>query len=414
MSPYALFFLAALLLIHAVDVFSRWLNSRSLDPRLPEEFQGVFGAEAYRRSQEYERTKTRFDVLQSSAGLAVLLVFWFVGGFERLDAWVRGWALSEVLTGLSYIGLLFLANEAVSLPFEVYRTFVIEERFGFNKTSPRLFAADRLKSYGLAALIGGPLLALILFFFGWAGDAAWAWAWGAAAVFRVLLQLVGPTWIMPLFNKFTPLPDGELRDAIFRYAASVGFPLRNIFVMDGSKRSSKTNAFFSGFGKNKRIALFDTLIDKHAVEELVAVIAHEIGHYKRGHVWKGMALSLANYGLLFYLLSLFVRAPVLFEAFGVTRASVYVGLLLFGICYAPVSFLLAIATQAFSRRNEYQADRYAAETVADRNALVRALKTLSVSNLSNLTPHPLFVFLHYTHPPVLRRIAALRAAPSAG
>lgn len=410
MNAYAVFILAALAVVTAVEWTAQALNLRALSPELPPEFAGTFDAEKYRTSQEYTRARARLEWAGSAAGLAALLIFWSAGGFPALDGAARGWGFGPLGTGLSYIGALAALQELLSLPFAVYSTFVIEERFGFNRTTPRTFVLDRLKGYALTALIGGALLAAVLWFFGWAGPRGWLYAWAAAALFRVVLQLLGPTLIMPLFNKFTPLAEGELRSAIFRYAASVGFPLDNIFVMDGSKRSSKTNAFFTGFGKHKRIALFDTLVQRHSVDELVSVMAHEIGHYKKKHVYSGLFLGLANYGLLFFLLSLFISDARLFEAFGMENPSVYAGLVFFTVLYSPLSFVLSIGLQGISRRHEYEADRYAVETTPDRGPMVRALKTLSLANLSNLTPHPFYVFLHYSHPPVLRRIRAIETA----
>jgi STE24 endopeptidase len=407
LNGYAVFILAALALTTAVEWTAQALNLKALSPELPPEFAGVFDAEKYRKSQEYVRARARLEAAASVAGLAALLAFWFLGGL------VRGWELGAVASGLAFVGLLFLLQYLLSLPFDAWSTFVVEERFGFNRTTVRTFVADRLKGLALGALIGGALLAAVLWFFGWAGARGWLYAWAAAAAFRVVLELAGPTLIMPLFNKFTPLPDGELRTAIFDYARSVGFPLDNIFVMDGSKRSSKTNAFFTGFGKHKRIALFDTLVHRHTVPELVSVMAHEIGHYKKRHVWSGLALSLANYGLIFWLLSLFLRDERLFAAFGAVEPSVYAGLVFFSVLYSPLSCVLSIGLQAISRRHEYEADRYAYDTTRDPAPMVSALKTLSASNLSNLTPHPFYVFLHYTHPPVLQRIRALEAAARA-
>jgi STE24 endopeptidase len=400
------FIAAALLAVFAVELVAQYLNVRALDPRLPEDFRDVFDPDQYARSQEYTRARTRFSAASSAYGVALLFAFWGAGGFAWLDGWVRSWGFRPVPAGLLFIGLLSAANELVTLPLDVYSTFVLEQRFGFNRTTPRTFALDRLKGYALAALVGGPVLAALLLFFERAGAAAWLYGWATATAFRFFLQLVAPTWIMPLFNKFTPLPEGELRAAIFDYARSVDFPLANIYAIDGSKRSSKTNAFFTGFGRYKRIALFDTLIAKHSVPELVAVLAHEIGHYKKKHVLTGTLLSVAKDGAVFWLLSVFLSWPGVFEAFG-TPPSAAAGLVFFGIVYSPAAFVLSLGTMAFSRRNEYQADRYAVET-SDGEAMARALKILAASNLSNLTPHPFYVLLHHTHPPVLERLRAVR------
>ena len=413
MNTYAIIILVTLLVSHALDLVSTFLNLKALSSELPEEFEGVYDAEKYRRSQEYTRARTRFGVLAGTFDLLLVLGFWFAGGFPFADGLVRGWAaglgVGSIGTGLLYIGLLFLAKTIIDLPFSAWSTFVIEERFQFNKTTPRTFVADRLKGLVLAVVLGGPLLAALLYFLEETGDRAWLYCWLVVSCFSVVLSLVFPTWILPLFNRFEPLEEGELRDAILEYARSVGFPLEKIFVIDGSKRSGKSNAFFSGFGRHKRLALFDTLIEKHPTEELVAIVAHEVGHYKKKHILKGMAIGVAHTGLLFYLLSVFISHAGLFEAFYMTETSVYAGLVFFGMLYAPIELLLSVALSAFSRRNEYEADRFASETIGDRENMARALRRLAADNLVNLTPHPLHVFLNASHPPMLQRIRAVRA-----
>jgi STE24 endopeptidase len=294
------------------------------------------------------------------------------------------------------------------MPFGIYSTFVIEERFGFNKTTPGTFAMDRVKGILLSVLIGAPLLAGIIAFFEYGGPWAWVYAWLAVTAFSLIMQYVAPTWIMPLFNKFEPLEDSELRQSIEKYAESVNFPLQGVYVMDGSKRSSKSNAFFTGFGKNKRIALFDTLIEKHTTDELVAVLAHEIGHYKKKHIIKNMAISVLHTGIMFALLSVFLQVPALFEAFYMDQMSVYAGLLFFGLLYSPIETILGVGMQVLSRKHEFEADHFAATTIEKREAMINALKKLSKDNLSNLTPHPFYVFLNYSHPPVLQRVEAMR------
>jgi STE24 endopeptidase len=384
------------------------LNIKALKTELPKEFKGVYDAEAYRKSQEYTRVHTKFGFISSSFGLTVTLIFWFAGGFNYLDLLVRSWNFGIIMTGLSYIGILLFFRFLVSLPFSIYSTFVIEERFGFNKTTPKIFITDIIKGFFLAIILGGPLLAGLLFFFDYAGTYAWLYCWMATTLFTLIIQYVAPTWIMPLFNKFTPMEPGELKESITSYTETVEFPLKEIFVMDGSKRSTKSNAFFTGFFKNKRVVLFDTLVEKHTVSELVAVLAHEIGHYKKRHILKGMTISILHMGIMFYLLSIFLNHQGLFDAFYMQYISVYAGLLFFGLLYAPIEFILSIFMQIFSRKNEYEADRFAASTINNPENMVDALKKLSLSNLSNLTPHPLYVFFNYSHPPVLQRIEAIR------
>ena len=408
MNIYAIIILATIIVGYVLDLITEVLNLRALREDLPEEFAGFYDEEAYRKSQQYTRARTQFGLIVSTLDLLALLVFWFAGGFNWLDQIVRTWGLGSIWTGLAFIGILLLARAILSLPFAIYSTFVIEERFGFNKTTPATFVADRLKGLLLTVVLGGPLLAAVIGFFEYAGEQAWLYCWAATTGFTLFVQYIAPTWIMPLFNKFTPMEAGELREAIVNYARSVKFPLANVFVMDGSKRSTKSNAFFTGFGKRKRIALFDTLIEKHSISELVAVLAHEIGHYKRKHILKGTVIGIAHTGVMFYLLSIFISHQGLFEAFYMETMSIYAGLIFFGMLYTPIELILSIFMNIFSRRNEYEADRFAATTIDDPENMIRALKKLSVDHLSNLTPHPLYVFLHYSHPPVLQRIAAMR------
>ncbi|MFQ5866242.1 MAG: M48 family metallopeptidase, partial [bacterium] len=296
MNLYAIIILTTILVSYLLSLITEALNLKALRGELPEEFQGVYDENAYKKSQQYTRVKTKFGFITSTFSMALTLVFWFAGGFNFLDQIVRSWNLHSILTGMAYIGILIFIKALLSLPFSVYATFVIEERFGFNKTTPVTFVTDILKELMLAVVFGGPLLAGLLAFLQYAGTLAWVYCWVATTVFILFVHFIAPTWIMPLFNKFTPLEDGELKKAIISYADSVKFALQNVFVMDGSKRSSKTNAFFTGFGKNKRIALFDTLIQKHTVPELVAVLAHEIGHYKKKHILQGMIISIIHMG----------------------------------------------------------------------------------------------------------------------
>lgn len=408
MNIYGIVILGTLVFSFVLSLITEILNLKALRDELPQEFVGVYDAEAYKKSQEYTRVKTKFGFGTSTFGIVVTLSFWFAGGFNYLDRLVRSWNWHTMLAGLAYIGALILAKSLISLPFSIYSTFVIEERFGFNKTTPKTFITDVLKGLLLAVLLGGPLLAGVLAFFQYAGTWAWFYCWLATTFFTLFVHFIAPTWIMPLFNKFTPLEDGELKEAILTYARSVKFSLRSLFVMDGSKRSTKSNAFFAGFGKNKRIALFDTLIERHTVPELVAVLAHEIGHYKKKHILQGLSISILHMGFMFFLLSVFISHQGLFQAFYMESMSIYAGLIFFGMLYAPIELILAIFMQILSRKNEYEADRFAAETTKDPASMVKALKKLSVHNLSNLTPHPFYVFLDYSHPPVLQRIKAIR------
>lgn len=408
MNIYAVIILITLVFTTTLEIWADVLNLRALSPKLPDEFKDVYDEEEYARSQKYTRVRTKFGFASTAFDLGVMLAFWFAGGFNWLDLQVRAFELGPIGTGLAYIGILALGLGILELPFSIYSTFVIEERFGFNRTTVKTFLLDILKSIALAVVIGGPVLALILWLFQTAGTIAWLYAWLAVTAFTLVMQYVAPTWILPLFNKFTPLEEGELRDEITRYAESVRFPLQGIYVMDGSKRSSRSNAFFTGFGKHKRIVLFDTLIEKHTTEELTSVLAHEIGHYKKKHIITGMLIGIVESGVMFFLLGLFVSEPALARAFYMEHVSVYAGLVFFGMLYSPVSYLLSIGMYALSRKHEFEADRYAVRTYRRPESMISALKTLSVSNLSNVTPHPAYVFLNYSHPPMLERIRHIR------
>ncbi len=414
MNAYGAVIVSTLLITFVVKLVSERLNLKSASTGLPLEFVGVFDEEAYRKSGEYLGATTRFSLVASAIDLVFLLLFWFSGGFNLLDQLLRGYGFHPVVNGVLYIAVLLLLQSLIDLPFSIYKTFVIEEKFGFNKTTPTVFVTDLLKTFLLAALLGAPLLAGVLWFFETTGSLAWLWAWCGVTLVSLLLQYIAPTWIMPLFNKFVPLEEGELQRAIMEYARTVDFPLSGVYVLDGSKRSAKANAFFTGFGKRKRIALFDTLISAHPVQELVAVLAHEIGHFKKKHIIITMVLSLLNLGALFFLLSLFMNNRLLFDAFFMKDLSVYGSLLFFSLLYSPVEWVLSIVQQALSRKHEFEADAYAVSTYTEGASLADALKKLSRNNLSNLTPHPLYVFLNYSHPPVLQRILRIREIVAIG
>jgi STE24 endopeptidase len=409
MNIFAVIILTTLAIDFILNLVSDYLNLQSLDNGLPEEFSDVYDEQTYEKSQRYTKERTKFGILTSVFNLALLLVFWFAGGFQWLDEIVRGWELGVIWTGLVYIGMLILAKQLLSLPFSIYSTFVIEEKYGFNKTTPKTFVLDLVKGLGLSILLGGPLLAGILAFFTFVDQYAWLYAWGAVTAFTLFIQFVAPTWIMPIFNDFEPLAeDSDLRQKIRDYADNVNFAMEGVYVMDGSKRSSKSNAFFTGFGKNKRIALYDTLIDNHEEDELVAVLAHEIGHYKKKHIIKNMAISIAQTGIMFFLLSIFLNSQGLFDAFFMEQMSVYAGLIFFGMLYAPIDMIVSVFMQILSRKYEFEADEFASTTYK-KEPMIDALKKLSKDNLSNLTPHPFYVFLNYSHPSVLERIKAIRA-----
>jgi STE24 endopeptidase len=407
MNWIALLILFALLFDFLLNVAADVLNLRHLRFDVPAPFRGVYDEQRYRKAQAYLRENTRFSWVVSGLNLCILLVFWFARGFPALDAWVRALHLGPVPAGLVFIGTLALLKGLIAVPFSLYSTFVIEERYGFNRTTLKTYLGDLFKGAALAVVIGAPLLAAILAFFNRLGPDGWWICWLAVTVYLLVVQFVAPTWILPLFNKFTPLEAGPLREAIVAYARSIGFPLKNILVMDGSRRSSKSNAFFTGFGRQRRIVLFDTLIERHSIPELVGVLAHEMGHYRRKHILKNMMVGILHTGFVLYVFSWFAFDQTMYAAFFMDRAPVYAGLVFFALLYAPLEFFIGILMQVLSRRHEYEADRFAAQTTGNPAALADALKKLSVSNLSNLEPHPFYVFLNYSHPPVLERIAAL-------
>ena len=414
MNSYLIFILAILLLSYVLELAVATLNLSFLRPELPAECVDFYDTEQYRRSREYIRTTTIFSQIQATVGLVVTLAFVLAGGFNLVDGVARAFGFSSIPTGLIFCGLLALLSSLVSLPFSIYSTFVIEQRFGFNTTTVATFITDGLKAILLTVVLGGPLLAGVLWFFETSGALAWLYCWIAAVVFVLVVQFLAPVLIMPLFNKFIPLTEGELRNAIAKYAADQKFALQGIYTMDGSKRSTRANAFFTGFGRFRRIVFFDTLMEKLSTSEIVAVLAHEMGHYKLKHTLSMMAISVLQMGFMFFILSLFLNNPELFDAFGMENLSIYASLIFFGFLYSPISTLVAIGFNAFSRRNEYQADQFAVRTCADAESLISGLKKLTVSNLSNLTPHPFAVFLYYSHPPILARIAALRKARGNG
>lgn len=397
-------------LVVADFIFERileYLNSTQWSDRLPEEVKGIYNEEKYRQQQAYEKVNFRFSMISSSFSFVLLILMFLFAGF----AWVNSLALSvsanSILTALVFFGILLFAFDILTTPFSVYDTFVIEEKFGFNKTTPKTFVLDKLKGWLLGAIIGGGLLALIIYIYQLTTNNFWIYAWLVISVFSVFMVLFYSNLIVPLFNKQTPLPEGELKSAIENFSAKVGFKLDNIYVIDGSKRSTKANAYFTGLGAKKRIVLYDTLINDLTTNELVAVLAHEIGHYKKHHVIWSLLLGIVQTGIVLFIFSLFVGSPVLSAALGVETPSFHIGLIAFGVLYSPISMVTGLAMNIFFRKNEYQADAFAAKHF-DTIELASALKKLSVKNLSNLRPHPIVVFFHYSHPTLLQRLKALQ------
>ena len=385
----------------------RTLNIKALDPILPSEFEDTFDKDKYLKSQDYTRSNSKFAYITSTFSLILSLIFIFGGVYNTIDQYVISFGYSNIITGLLFFGLLTILTDLLSLPFSLYSTFVIEERFGFNKTTLNTFFMDKLKGYFLMILLGAPILYLLLYFFNEFTDYAWFYAWLLLTLFSLVMQPIFNIFIAPMFNKFTPLPEGKLLDKIQDYLKKVDFPVKKLEIMDGSRRSSHSNAYFSGMGKNKRIALFDTLVEQMDDDEIVAVIAHEVGHYKLKHVHIGIILSSIQSAIMFYILSWFIMNPDLFEVFGMENLSIYASLLFFTILYTPISMIMGFVFSFISRKNEFAADEYSAKTYNMPDKLITSLKKMSKENLSNLTPHWLNVMLNYSHPPVLERIKAL-------
>jgi len=391
-------------------LLEQWLDRLNLKhtvPDLPKELEGIFDEEEYRKSQLYKRDNTRFSFISSSFSLLLMGLIFFLGGFGWLDSLLSAHISNYILFVLAFFGILALASDILTTPFDLYSTFVIEERYGFNRTTTKTYILDKLKGWLLGSIIGGGLLALITWIYMLTGSWFWLIVLGVVTLFSVFMNMFYSNLIVPLFNKQTPLEEGSLRSKIEDFATKANFRLDNIYMMDGSKRSSKANAYFTGLGPKKRIVLFDTLVNDLSEEEIVAVLAHEVGHNKKKHTTTGLVLSFLQTALTLYLFSLFVGVDSFAQALGGSEASFHLGLIAFGILYSPISTLLGLGTNLISRRNEYQADRFAREKY-NADDLINALKVLSKTNLSNLTPHPAYVFFHYSHPPLLQRIRAMR------
>ncbi|MFO8240732.1 MAG: M48 family metallopeptidase, partial [Dissulfuribacterales bacterium] len=393
MNAYLIAILLILIIRYLLDLVSDWLNVRHVSTEVPVEFKGSYDAEKYRKSQNYLRENTGFGIFVDTIQTVITIAFVLFGGFNVVDRISISLGGGTIITGLIFAGILILASKILSLPFSIYSTFVIEEKYGFNKTTPKTYLLDIIKSLLLTALIGGVVFAAVLWFFEKTGDLAWIYCWVVITLFQIFFMFIAPLVIMPIFNKFVPLEEGELRTAIENYAKAQNFKMKGIFKMDGSKRSSKSNAFFTGFGRSRRIVLFDTLIERHTVNELVSILAHEMGHYKKKHIIKAIVRSIIVMGLALFLLSLFIENERLFAAFKMEHLSIYASLFFFGFLYTPIAMLIGTGENIISRKNEYEADAFAVKTYGDADAMINGLKKLSVDNLSNLTPHPLKVFL---------------------
>lgn len=408
MNPYMVFIFTLLATVFLLDMLSDSLNLSYLSKPLPSEFKEIYNPQKYDHYLQYQTSHTRLELVRRTVFFIATITFILLGGFNSTDLFARSFNFSSIGTGLIFVGTLSLLRFLLQLPFSIYETFVLEERFGFNKTTLRTFILDILKGAILGSILGGFIFAGMIYFFETTGSMAWLYSWTAITLFQLILAFVAPVWIMPLFNKFSPLPEGPLKEAIQNYAKTRNFQLQGIFTMDSSKRSTKSNAFFTGFGRFRRLVLFDTLIEKHSIDELVAILAHEIGHFEKKHILKSLLLSILTSGFVFYTFGLFMNNPDLFSVFQMDHTSVYASIIFIGFLYSPILRVLSIFTQKLSRKFEFEADAFARETYGRPELLISALKKLSVDNLSHLTPHPLKIILDYSHPPILKRIAALR------
>ncbi|MEK6231652.1 MAG: M48 family metallopeptidase [Luteolibacter sp.] len=411
MNTLALIIVVSLFLLWNLELIATLLNLKTFPSTPPPELEGLMDQEKLDQARSYLTTNSRFDIIRASFSLAVLLAFWSLGGFHFVDDLSRSLTENGILAGLIFLCALFLAQNLISTPFDWYETFVIEEKFGFNKSSPATFVADRFKGLALSAVLGLPLAAGILWIFNEVPN-AWLWAWAFVTAFQLILTYLAPSLILPLFNKFTPMPDGELKEKIHALGVKCGFPLEGVFVIDGSKRSTKANAYFTGFGKHKKIALFDTLTEKSTTPELLAILAHEIGHFRLGHIRQRLVVGILQMALIFFLIGLATDptgafARQLHDAFGVAQISPQAGLVFFTILLEPASKLLSVLANAWSRKHEFEADAYAGESTGSPESLATALKKLSRDHLSHPSPHKLRVVLDYSHPPLLQRLKAL-------
>lgn len=409
MTATTLFYIIISLLIISfiIDKVLDALNAKHYNDAIPETLSDVYDVTEYNKSQRYKKTNYKFGLLTSSFSLILTLTFFFLDGFAYVDSLAKQWTVNPIVITLIFFGIIMLGSDILTTPFSYYKTFVIEERFGFNKTTKLTFFTDKLKGWFMLIIVGGGILALLTWFYQTTEELFWIYAWLLITVFTLFTNLFYSRLIVPIFNKQSPLDPGDLRTQISDYAKTVGFNLDKIFVIDGSKRSTKANAYFSGFGSQKQVTLYDTLINDLDPEEIVAVLAHEVGHYKKKHIIFNLFASILLTGITLYIMSLLIANPLLSEALGVATPSFHIGLIAFGILYSPISELTGLVMNWFSRVFEYQADDYAKNTYKAA-PLISGLKKLSKNSLSNLTPHPAFVFMHYSHPTLLQRVLNLK------
>ncbi len=383
-----------------------FLNTKYRNKNIPPELEGIYDNQKYKKSQEYGKQNSKLSFYSSAFVLLLTLSMLFFGGFNYINEIALSFSDNQIIQVLIFFGILLFVSDIITTPFAVYSVFVIEEKFGFNKTSIKAFITDKIKGWFIGALIGGGLLALIVWFYLKTEDMFWIYAWITVSLFSIFMTMFYSDIIVPLFNRQTPLEDGELRQSIEKFAEKAGFRLNDIYVIDGSKRSTKANAYFSGLGPKKRIVLYDTLINDLTTDEIIAVLAHETGHYKHKHTISNIIASVIQSGIMFYIFSLLVDNPELSKAMGSEKTYFQLGLIAFVILYSPVSTVTSLFMNAVSRKNEYEADAFA-KRYEQAKGLISGLKKLTAKNLSNLTPHPWFVFFNYSHPTLYQRIKAL-------
>ena len=404
---YYLIIITAIIVEYLLSSVSSFLDIKNITPIIPQDFKKAYDEKKYVQSQEYLKARTRFGLFSSTFSLCLILIVIHSDIFGVLDQYVRIQTENYILQGLMFVGLIYIFQDIISLPFSLYNTFVIEQKFGFNKTTLGLFIIDKIKGYAIFIVLGSVVITPLLYFFHLYSEIGWLIAWIILTVFMIGIQPLFVHVIAPMFNKFIPLEEGELREEIEKYTGKVDFPLARIDIMDGSKRSAHSNAYFTGFGKSRRIAIFDTLVEKHSTKEIVSVVAHEVGHYKLKHILQGTIIGIIETGIMLFAFNLIMNDISLFHVFGANQLSVHAGIVFFSMLYAPVSMLTSIITTAISRKNEFDADKYSLDTTNDGQALISMLIGLSANNLSHLTPHPMKVFLSYSHPPVTDRIKAV-------
>lgn len=408
MEPSTLFniLITILLIKFVIDSVLNHLNAKHFNDTLPNDISDVYEINEYQQSQSYKKTNHNFSKITSLFSLITTLLFFFLNGFSIVDEIARGFSNNIIIITLIFFGIIIIGSDIISIPFSLYKTFVIEEKFGFNKSTKKLFFLDKIKGLLMTIILGGSILSIITWFYEFTGNYFWIYTWLLITTFSVFLNMFYSKLIVPLFNEQTILEEGDLKNEIVKYVNSVGFKANNIYVLNGSKRSTKANAYFSGFGNQKRITLYDTLINDLENNEIVAVLAHEVGHYKRKHILYNLTSSIILTGFALFVLSLFIKTPLLSLALGVSHPSFHIGLIAFGILYSPVSQILGVFMNYMSRKFEYQADNYAKNTFS-ASPLISSLKKLSKNSLSNLTPHYLYVFFHFSHPTLLDRIKNL-------